>query len=220
MSQLIYRDYGNYFNLLVDSDPMQGDVVLVEDTKPHCSTLLKAFNEGEVSVKDNATGNNYNLLCSQALQIMAQGNVEYERVVINKMNLSLFVLTWARQLAGIGKVVENELVNNSEHLSLIVYPTIARSGNFTIETDNPGILQDIISLKTITTDGVIKDLQLLSDKNAPCWKVGYAILNASTTCMRTELKSCGRINYSYDFLSSILSVLQFILSLNFQPNWY
>lgn len=216
---------------LVASSPNANIVTLMEDTKSRCSFLYKALLASDAVIQDTATGKTYKTILQKAIEKMEAINIDSKRVVIDKLDLSVFASMWSRLTAHFPDFNKsNELIVNAELGTYIVYPNKDASTVFEIETDNPDSSADVLDLRSVSSDGLISDLQLLSDKSAPTWRVRYTVNEATITCVKTEtidriklersINQQGARRFKYEFLSNIEDAVIHIISETFEPKWY
>ena len=220
----------NYKKLAL-AKPNTTIVTLMEDTKSRCSFLYKALLSSETIIQDTYTGKYYKTILQKAIERMNIINTSDKRVIIDKLDLSVFASMWSRLITHFPEFNKsNELIVNAELGTYHVYPNKSPSCTFQIETDNPELDNDLLDFRSVSTDGLISELQLLSDKSSPNWRVRYTVKDATVTCIKTEtvdrlklersINSQGARKYKYEFLSSIEDAVMHIIMETFEPKWY
>lgn len=220
----------NYEELMSSS---QGEVIvtLMEDTKSRCSFLYKALLSSDAVIQDNNTGKKYKTTLQNAISKMNTVNLDNKRISIVKLDLSVFASMWSRLTAHFPDFSKsNELIVNAENSNYFVYPDKEPTQTIVIETDNPESNQSFLDLRSISSDGLITDIKLLSEKSKQTWQVQYEIEDASITCIKTETVDREKLTtgitqatarkYKYEFMSSIEEAVIHIISEKFEPRWY
>lgn len=205
--------------------------VLAQTNKSHCTFLYKTLMSSECTVSDTQTGKCYSGTLKKILEVVSKANTSYERVKVIQLDLSLFTAMWLRLTSHFPEFNRsNELIVNAEDSTILVYPEQDSDFSFIIETDNPETPLSFLTLRSVSTNGVVEDIKLLTEQSAYTWNVRYKVSGSTITCIKSEMIDRDKLQnaiaqsraktYKYEFASSIEDAIICILSVNFEPKWY